>query len=383
MLRCFSPALVFTFAACWILQVAGCLTDDDCNLNGVCSRDQTCLCDPGWRADDCGELDLQPVERYTGYNHTNATGTDFYKQGAGNSSWCGQIIQDPKDETLFHLIISQFSHGCGLSAWRPFSTIARAESRTGPRGPYNFAEALFGPFHHNPTVKWSPADEQYLLYFIGKDVDLPNGTCSSTKFNNNVSVSTSPDLRTWSVPEVLLQNQTNPAPFALWTQENRTSDLLLAVEGNDIYESTSGPDGPYDLIVNQTALNDAYATEDPFLWRDKRGHWHILAHYLIDIPLGLKGPRVGGHLYARDLAGPWTFNNRTLAYNTTVSFTDGSETTYYRRERPKLFLSPGPDRTPLYLVNAVQEFNATGGASYTLIQPVGQKWKDYEKGLGF
>ncbi|KAI1842547.1 hypothetical protein JX266_011301 [Neoarthrinium moseri] len=367
--------LLFCFGR---LSIA-CAADDDCSLNGVCSANSTCTCDTGWRAADCSELDLQPVERWTGYNHTNATGVDFYKEGAGNSSWGGHIIQDPQDKTLFHLITSQMSHGCGLSGWKPFSTIIRAESRSGPRGPYTWAQDLFGPFHHNPTTMWSPADGLYLLYFIGQDMETPNGTCKSSKFNNTISVTSSPDLRSWTKPQALLYNVTNPAPFPLWSPESETSEILLAVEKNNIYYADQYT-VPYDLIVEP---HNSDRSEDPFLWRDKRGNWHFLVHYMVDIDLGLKGPRVGAHCFARDWRGPWTFNNRTLAYNTTVEFTDVGQTVYYRRERPKLFFSDDGEMTPLYLVNGVQEFNATGGGSYTLIQPVGDKWRAYEEGLGF
>lgn len=357
-------------------QASPCSTDDDCSLNGICSSRKACVCDPGWRAADCSELDLQPVERWTGYNHTNATEPDFYKQGAGNSSWGGHIIQDPLDKKLFHLITSQMAHGCGLAGWKPFSTIIRAESRTGPRGPFVFAQSLFGPFHHNPTTMWSPADKRYVLYFIGQDMETPNGTCKSSKFNNTISVSSSPDLRNWTTPEVLLVNVTNPAPFPLWTPKRPTPEMLLAVEKNNIYHADNLT-AAYDLAVEP---HNTDRSEDPFLWRDKRGNWHFLVHYMIDIDLGLKGPRVGAHVYARDWRGPWTFNNNTLAYNTSVDFTDGTTTVFYRRERPKLYFSDDGQMTPLYLLNGVQEFNQSG--SFTLIQPVGKEWKEYEKRLG-
>jgi hypothetical protein len=97
---------------------------------------------------------------------------------------------------------------------------------------------------------------------------------------------------------------------------------------------------------------------------------------MVDIALGQKGPRVGAHVFARDWRGPWHYNNITLAYNTTVEFTDGSRVDYYRRERPKLFFSEDGEMTPLYLVNGVQESGSK--ASYTLIQPIGRKWREYE-----
>ncbi|KAI0908280.1 hypothetical protein F4823DRAFT_498648 [Ustulina deusta] len=355
----------------------GCSTDEDCSLNGICSQaKQTCICDAGWRTEDCGELDLYPAVRWSGYNHTNATGPDFYKEGAGNSSWGGHIIQDPSDKKLFHLITSQIAHGCGLAGWRPFSTIIRAESKTGPRGPYTFAQTLFGTFHHNPTTIYSPADGKYLLYCIGRDIDTPNA-CESQKFNNTISVSSSTDLKHWGPLEAQLENVTNPAPWPLWSMRNQTQAMLLAVEKNNIYTAQNFS-GPYHVAVEP---HNTDPSEDPFLWQDKRGHWHFLVHYLVDIDLGLKGPRVGAHAHARHWQGPWTFNNKTLAYNTTVEFTDGTSMTYYRRERPKLHFSDDGNLTPVYLINGVQEFNQSG--SYTLIQPIGPGAREYEEKLGF
>lgn len=355
-----------------------CQTDDDCSLNGICSPQGSCICDPGWRSADCGELDLQAVSRARpGYNKTDATGTDFYVEGRGNSSWGGHIIQDREDKKLFHLVISQIAHGCGLSGWRPFSTVIRAESRGGPRGPYKYAQTLFGTFHHNPTTIWSPYDQKYLMHFIGMDVETEE-RCYSKKWNNTISVSSSPDLRTWDTPIPLIVNVTNPAAWPLWTPENPTSEMLLAAEKNNIYYATNYT-GPYNITVEPANVD---RTEDPFLWRDKRGHWHFLDHYMIDIvENGVKYPRVGGHAYARDWRGPWTLSNKTLAYNSTTHFTDGTRIDYYRRERPKLYFSDDGLMTPLYLINGVQEFNST--ASYTLIQGIGPAHKKYERSLGF
>lgn len=81
------------------------------------------------------------------------------------------------------------------------------------------------------------------------------------------------------------------------------------------------------------------------------------------------GPNVGRHGYTEHLGNKWTFNNATLAFNTTVHFTDGTTTTYFRRERPQLFFSNDGSLTPIALVTGVQEVHSP--QSYTLIQPVG------------
>ncbi|KFY46719.1 hypothetical protein V495_02292 [Pseudogymnoascus sp. VKM F-4514 (FW-929)] len=379
-----------------------CETDEDCSLNGICSRKPTkffaskpkpgaCRCDPGWFGDDCGRLDLAPAAPINGYNHTDVVDpTNF---GAyGNASWGGQILQDPHDRKLFHLFASQFAHGCGLSGWRPSSYIMRAESRTGPQGPYHYAEAVTKPFRHNPSIIWSPADKKYLLYTIGADAPeaVKCQSLSNKQWPNNISVSSSDNIGgPWSPQKLILNSvdpqSTNPAPWPLWTRKNPTREIALAVEDMAIYQADKF-DGEYKLKLTQKWNTTDYSptwTEDSFLWRDKRGNWHGLVHWLIDLVEhdGQKYPRVGAHVFARELGGPWHFKLHE-AYNSTVTFTDGSVRTLNRRERPKIFFSDDGELTPLYFTTGVTEMGQTGRSS-TLIQPIGNKWKKFEKKLGF
>lgn len=187
----------------------------------------------------------------------------------------------------------------------------------------------------------------------------------------------------WS-PFQLLINGTNPAPWPAYTPHHRTSEIILATEDLTIYTAPRYQ-GPYTQVSQAPWNTSDYSptwAEDPFLWRNKRGHWHALAHYMIDIVEhgGRKYPRVGAHMFARHLRGPWHFHQHE-ACNSTVNFTDGSVQTLNRRERPKLFFSSDGEMTPLYLVNGVQDLGSK--ASYTLVQPIGEKWKEFEKGLGF
>jgi hypothetical protein len=382
-----------------------CETDDDCSLNGICvplsesatsglgtiyNVTNTCDCDPGWFGDDCGRLDLAPATRGTGYNYTTTKNADDFGS-YGNSSWCGSIVQDPTEKELFHMFISQFAHGCGLSGWRPSSFIVRAESRTGPQGPYHYADAVSKPFRHNTYAFYSPADQKYLLYSIG--VDAPEATkcqsISGTQWPNNISVSSADDPHgPWTPFELIVNSSephtTNPAPWPLWSPENPTNEIALGVEDDAIYLSDRW-NGTYELLYEQQWNTSDYSptwTEDPFLWRDKRGNWHFLAHWMIDIVEedGQKWPHVGAHMFARNLTGPWTFKQQE-AFNSSVAFTDGTTQLFKRRERPKLFFSDDGELTPLYLITGVQEMNQTG-PSYTLVQPIGTKWQDFETALG-
>ncbi|KAE8151457.1 hypothetical protein BDV25DRAFT_171475 [Aspergillus avenaceus] len=395
----YGTSLVFTLRA-----VCACQTDEDCSLNGVCVPNtgpqpkgsnhtelKACQCDPGWTSADCGKLDLAPATRFAGYNHTNVTDPSYFGNN-GNSSWGGQILQDPDNEKLFHLFISQFSYGCGLSGWRPHSFIIRAESHTGPQGPYHYAQTVTQPFRHNPCIVYSPAEEKYLLYSIGVDAPEPTkcGSISYTKWPNNISVSAADSLYgPWSDFEMILSSvephSTNPAPWPLWTPDDQTSKIMLGVEGNAVYVADKY-NSDYRLIHTPTWNTTRYSptwTEDPFFWRDKRGNWHILTHWMIDLVEhdGQQWPRVGAHMYSRSLEGPWHFKLQE-AFSSVVEFTDGSVQTFKRRERPKLFFSDDGEMTPLYMVNGVQAMGE-GSRSFTLVQPVGTKWRQFERDRGF
>ena len=381
-------------AALWIVTARaawGCKDDEDCSLNGLClskvagkSNSNACQCDPGWFGDDCGRLDLAPAKRTNGYNHTAFT--DPSHQGKhGNSSWGGQILRDPTNGRLFHLFVDQFAHGCGLPGWRPHSLIVRAESRTGPQGPFRFAQTVTSTFRHNAFAFRSPSDGKFLLYAIGADAAPPD-RCRSFRWTNNISVASADRIRgPWSPFRMVLAgpHATNPAPWPLWSPQDPTSKIMLGVENGDVYVADRW-DGEYRLVKAQGwdgSHSSRTWTEDPFFWGDKRGHWHALNHWMIDIvERSRKWPRVGAHIFARELSGPWRFKLHE-AFNSTVTYADGGTQTFKRRERPKIFFSEDGEMTPLYLITGVQEMDKSG-ASYTFVQPVGTKWRDYEREMG-
>jgi hypothetical protein len=105
--------------------------------------------------------------------------------------------------------------------------------------------------------------------------------------------------------------------------------------------------------------------EDPFMWVDKRGHWHALVHKMFDPPgAGPCGIWAGGHLFSVD-GLRWSTIAR--AYNTTFVTTDGASTAVQRRERPKLlFADDGV--TPKFLYNGV--ISADGSEVYTAVAPL-------------
>ncbi|KAK5994738.1 hypothetical protein PT974_03121 [Cladobotryum mycophilum] len=377
---------LLTLLSLTALSHQSCTADEDCSLNGICGSDGTCLCDAGWIAADCGALDVRPAKRPSGYNLTDI----------GTSSWGSKIIQDPLDHNLYHLFAAEFTHNCGLDYWAPYSRIIRAESRSGPAGPYTFAAEVMGTFSHNPTVVYSPADEEWLLYYIGCPTDV-SATCTGKTFtcgpgnSNNgesgIAVLRSADLIHWEPRgQVMLGDDTsnwdadvtNPSAFPLYSDTDKTHAMLLVYRGCpqncsgapeliSAAVSESGYSGPYVKIGSQpffTAPN-----EDPFVWRDKRGHFHMLLHSIEPDGGFGSGPKVGRHAWARNYSGPWTFGKQTLAFSTEVQYDDGATINFYRRERPQLYFSDDGQQTPLLLTTGVQPRD--NPMSYSVIVPVG------------
>jgi hypothetical protein len=122
--------------------------------------------------------------------------------------------------------------------------------------------------------------------------------------------------------------------------------------------------GPFVVSVGDGAVaNLPKSQEDPFMWIDRRGHWHALVHRMFDPPGGGPcGAWAGGHLFSAD-GTQWSPIAR--AYNTTVRTADGGATIFDRRERPKLIFNA--EGAPTHLYNgAIPQ----SGNPYTIVAPI-------------
>ena len=80
--------------------------------------------------------------------------------------------------------------------------------------------------------------------------------------------------------------------------------------------------------------NDQYHVEDPFMWVDKRGNWHIINHAYANLEYRNCGTSVvSAHFFSADGAN-WTFSPQP--YGHTVKYDDGTSHTYTTLERPNL-----------------------------------------------
>ena len=158
--------------------------------------------------------------------------------------------------------------------------------------------------------------------------------------------------------------------------------------GEVIIEAPSW-EGPYRLISSKDVTNCTHCEEDPFMWQDHRGNWHVIYHRMFDNGTDCNGYPDGGpsgvppanpctkpegrwsmgHSFSRD-GLVWSSISR--AANTTAQLQGGGSITFTSRERPKLVM--GDDGRPAFLSNAVQPFQtgagADAGVTHTLVVPL-------------
>ena len=83
--------------------------------------------------------------------------------------------------------------------------------------------------------------------------------------------------------------------------------------------------------------------EDPFVWRDARGHFPIIAHSQGSKNLCEGGKDAGSacsvHLSSETAHGPWTTSLEAVFTNHTV-LTNGSLATFFTRQRPQIVFAP-------------------------------------------
>eukprot|EP00041_Stephanoeca_diplocostata_P020352 m.453628 g.453628 ORF g.453628 m.453628 type:complete len:513 (+) comp21552_c0_seq2:152-1690(+) len=178
----------------------------------------------------------------------------------------------------------------------------------------------------------------------------------------------------------------NPSP---WKMKNGT--LVVACTWRII--TAPKPEGPWTelapiTISPTTRKGVSAAWEDPFLWQDERGHWHILSHTYTREGAGPLNS-ISGHLFSRDLIH-WSVAPLE-PYGNVVQYADGTNQTFSTMERPKLYFNT--EGVPTHLTNGVSPVypcdtcivgdSPPGGGccwckvtpgedyTYTLMQPLG------------
>jgi len=300
---------------------AVCATDHDCSLNGVCKAGQ-CECDVPWTGPSCGRL---LTER--------ARSKGVYGYSPNISSWGGSIVHG--DDGLFHLYVAEMTAG-GLREWGKECQCVHAVSPN-ISGPFVEADVSVNKWCHNPAPIRDSKGE-YLLFHIGTGNET-----ETSKFMHHSSSPTGP----WVPAKTSPGGCNNPAPAF---HPNGTLFMIC----NHMY-ITSAPhwDGEWQRMrsLGKKGGDPDRHWEDPTLWFDRRGNFHILYHVFCLLPYNAHKECYSGHAFSPD-GFTWTFSD-VEPFGGTVHFTDGSSTTFSTRERPQVIFARGDSTTPVGFVGGV------------------------------
>lgn len=406
--------LVYLIVSLLMQQSTGynCTSDMDCELLGACVNSE-CICKPGWTGDSCSTLNLgtAPNPNYGIYPSKYSHDTQV------TYSWGFSIIYD-KSDSKYHGFVNTGCFNCTSMVDGTFILHVTSDNKTGP---FTAHEITMPQSSFNPHVIYDSNKQLYLLYFringltslaqcIGNATNttskksIPNGEIINNQKNGEISgnfynfeksdklnttnnltansmdigVSDSP-YGPWTVSTISAENnynlksihQSNPSGLVL-----KNGSYVMAYRynlGNEYVGISISYDnyvGPYINIANLSV-----AGEDPFIWQDANDDtFHIIFH-VENGQAYSNWPSL--HAYSRDLRH-WnvsTSYTRTKmgAYSTNVTWDNGQETEFYRRERPELMFDENGH--PQYFYTAVQEFrlpaNSTHyGYSYSVVQAV-------------
>ena len=365
--------LLLALVSCLTVTAWSCSDDEGCNLNGACQQG-ACVCDAGWVGSTCGLLNAQPLQ----------VGASGMNELPSNSSWGGSVVFAPEDG-LFHMFFSEILEQCPMADWQTNSACYHSTSPTA-LGPFSNKTEVIGAWCHNAIIRVAQDlhGPLFMLWHIGdgkepskvrrcSNSSTAHGTAgrpsvrSAGGYVNSFSYSRSVWGPWTAFNESVLpggasgswdEGRVNMAPFPL-----KNGTVLLGYRGTDAKHveklgiAIGGNwSGPYHSLTPTAPIVSA-AGEDPFLWVDKRGNFHMLFHAFAT---------TGGHVFSRQLAGPWTLSD-VVPYNCTISWSNGTTITYAERERPELLLDAITGApSVLYTAVLLHSPNGTGwGMSFT------------------
>eukprot|EP00037_Helgoeca_nana_P002527 m.34416 g.34416 ORF g.34416 m.34416 type:complete len:358 (+) comp12652_c0_seq1:44-1117(+) len=280
---------------------ASCASDLDCSLNGVCSSG-ACVCDKPWQGTTCTTL---------GYKTTPASAKSLYNISDPRNTWNGPIVTAPDGK--FHM----------------YDPIYREGSLGGPTSVlHGVATTVTGPYDWTTYPSISTGGGENPAFVVFK-----NGTATvySLWIGGHIQVADSPDgpfteMKAYTYPGG------NPAPIfhngAFYMTNQGTSEIYTTPH--------LGASWTTFATINHSSLPDPtyYHVEDPFLWIDARGNWHIINHaYRNDEFEHCGSSIVSAHWFSTD-GKDWHWSSQP--YNHTVQYDDGTSHTYTTLERPNL-----------------------------------------------
>jgi hypothetical protein len=303
-----------------------CTVDLDCSLNGVCSTAGVCTCDAPWQGAECGVL---------GYNKTTpSSGFSLYTESDPRNTWNGAIIRNAADG-VYHLFAPVYPAGAlggtttmlhgiasdvaGPYAWgkRPDITIGSLPAFDGPK-----------------SVVYTDPDTNKTMYslWLGGGVLLADSVDGPFKKLEGFAYPGSNPAVFWHEGAFYF---TNSPCETIYTTPRLVAGAKWAEHGS----------------VNHSLLPENWIAEDPTLWADKRGNFHIINHaYSPHEWQHCASSALSTHFFSADGGRNWHFLPQAVQpYAHTVDYDDGTSHMFVTIERPSVFFDQHGQLTHLHL----------------------------------
>ena len=292
---------VLAFALIW--TAFGCTSTVDCSLNGLCVASQ-CVCDSPWVGTACDKL---------GFAVTPASGRSLWNVSDVRNTWNGPIMQGADGK--FHIFVPIYvqgslskatstKHGVADVVTGPWDWTSQPDLQTA--GAYNPAAVVF------PGVDGAPV---YSLWLGGSIL------AASTPYGPFTAISGATYVGG------------NPAPIyhngAFYMTNQATEQVFMTPK-------LGSPWSVFANISHAALPTDQYHVEDPYLWIDKRGNWHIINHAYSNLQYNACATSyVSSHFFSTD-GKDWAWSSQPYPHE--VQYDDGTSHIYTTLERPSLVL---------------------------------------------
>eukprot|EP00040_Diaphanoeca_grandis_P021073 m.112188 g.112188 ORF g.112188 m.112188 type:complete len:381 (+) comp28177_c0_seq1:81-1223(+) len=300
-----------------------CKADLDCSLNGVCSTAGVCECGSPWTGPSCGVLK---------YKTTPASGRSLYNESDPRNTWNGAIIRGP--DGVYHLYNPIYAAGTlGGTTTMLHGT---AENITGPyvwgKQP-DITIGYLGAFNGPKSVVYTESSTNKTKYslWLGGGVYLADSL---------------------SGPFTQLEGFTypgdNPAPLwhngAFYTTNSPCQTVYTTPH------LVAGAKWTVHGTIDHTVLPENWIAEDPTMWVDKRGSFHIINHAYNPHEWEHCATSVlSSHFFSLD-GTTWHFLPEAVQpYTHTVDYDDGTSHMFVTMERPSVYFDEHGEFTHIHL----------------------------------
>jgi len=300
----------------------GCASDLDCSLNGVCTAG-ACLCDAPWKGSTCGVL---------GYKSTPRSGFNLYNTEDPHNTWNGAILRG--SDGVYHCYNPLYPSGeLGGTTTLMHGT---ATNITGPfvwDSEMDITIPLLGPFDGPKSVVFTEGANTRFSLWLGGNVYLADSAAGP-----------------FTMVEGFTYPGHNPAPLY-----HNGSFYTVTSMGGSIMTTPRLVSGAN--WTEWAPLREAYSLvpkdwlpEDPDMWVDKRGNWHIVNHCYNNHEFENCGTSVlSSHFFSQD-GKDWSFLRQGIQpYSHTVHYDDGTSHNFVTLERPNMFFDQQGQLTHIHL----------------------------------